>query len=271
MLGKIVSVLCALGLLFSVVPMAQAQGQVIIQVVPPPPPPPAPFNIQVNQTVVVNGITYTVAGNLTATPQGVVPSPVITQVLGAGNAATTTAPGGSAVTIVGTNLGTAGTVSFAGLSATTTSWSPTAIVVTVPKPAGGTAQGPIVVTPSTSPAITSPFVFSITAGSTDNPFVSQPWLFVSGFQDKNGTVMPASIVAGDPFTILGHLFGIQNPDCRVEVNERKATILNWADEAIQVQTDPLYFDNIHEAQVLVWRSLDSYDYSMASFKLISPS
>src|SRR5436853_440743 len=77
----------------------------------------------------------------------------------------TTGPVGTAVTITGTNFGTTGTVTFNGTTATTTSWSATSIVASVPS---GATTGNVVVTvggiasngvnftvTSSAPAITS--------------------------------------------------------------------------------------------------------------------
>src|SRR5207253_1628285 len=55
----------------------------------------------------------------------------------------TTGPVGTAVTITGTNFGTTGTVTFNGTTATTTSWSATSIVASVPS---GATTGNVVVT-----------------------------------------------------------------------------------------------------------------------------
>ena len=56
-----------------------------------------------------------------------------------------TGAAGSAVTITGTNFGSTGTVTFNGTTATSTSWSPTSIVVPVPT---GATTGNVVVTAS---------------------------------------------------------------------------------------------------------------------------
>src|SRR5207253_2713441 len=55
----------------------------------------------------------------------------------------TTGPVGTAVTITGTNFGTTGTVTFNGTTASTTSWSATSIVASVPS---GATTGNVVVT-----------------------------------------------------------------------------------------------------------------------------
>src|SRR5207244_3782064 len=55
----------------------------------------------------------------------------------------TTGPVGTGVTITGTNFGTTGAVTFNGTTATTTSWSATSIVASVPS---GATTGNVVVT-----------------------------------------------------------------------------------------------------------------------------
>src|SRR5437879_6874623 len=55
----------------------------------------------------------------------------------------TTGPVGTGVTITGTNFGTTGTVTFNGTTASTTSWSATSIVASVPS---GATTGNVVVT-----------------------------------------------------------------------------------------------------------------------------
>src|SRR5207302_4752554 len=77
----------------------------------------------------------------------------------------TTGPVGTAVTITGTNFGTTGTVTFNGTTASTTSWSATSIVASVPSGAttrneevrvGGGASNGVNCTGNTSaPASTS--------------------------------------------------------------------------------------------------------------------
>src|SRR5207237_1277538 len=77
----------------------------------------------------------------------------------------TSGPVGTGVTITGTNFGTTGTVTFNGTTASTTSWSATSIVASVP---GGATTGNVMVTvggiasnganftvTSSAPAITS--------------------------------------------------------------------------------------------------------------------
>ncbi len=73
-----------------------------------------------------NGLTFTVTTPAPAAPVLSTLSPV-------------SGLAGSSVTITGTNLGTAGVVSFSGTAATTTSWTATRIVATVP---AGSAPAP---------------------------------------------------------------------------------------------------------------------------------
>src|SRR4030088_258384 len=61
---------------------------------------------------------------------------------------------GQSVTIVGTNFGTTGSVTFHGVTASTTSWSATTIVATIP---AGAATGNVVVTVSGQSSTGFPF------------------------------------------------------------------------------------------------------------------
>src|SRR5947207_1827852 len=108
-------------------------------------------------------------GNVVVTVGGVASNGVSFTVTSSAPAITslnpTTGPVGTAVTITGTNFGTTGTVTFNGTTASTTSWSATSIVASVP---GGATTGNVVVTvggvasngvnftvTSSAPAITS--------------------------------------------------------------------------------------------------------------------
>ncbi len=66
---------------------------------------------------------------------------------------------GSSVTITGTNLGTSGTVSFSGTAATTTSWTATRIVATVP---AGISAGAKSVTVTTGGRTSNVATFTVT-------------------------------------------------------------------------------------------------------------
>src|SRR5207302_359944 len=71
------------------------------------------------------------------------PLPTITDYQDTGGASTTSALPGTQVVIVGSNLGSSGTVSIAGIPAVATTWTATAITVTVPVASSYPATGPI--------------------------------------------------------------------------------------------------------------------------------
>jgi hypothetical protein len=264
------SILAIIVLLLGFATNAQAQGgQLVISIAPPAP---QPFTIQVNQKITLNGISYNTVGTLTLTPTTEIPPPpvaAISQVVSSNGTAITAAQAGSTVTVQGTNLGTAGTVTVADLSSAVVSWSPTAITITLPASSTG-AVGPIVVTPTGASAVTSSFQFAITVGSTEIPPPEDvlPWLFVTGYTDKNGVESPETIVEGDPLTVLGHRFQDRLAESRVEVNNSPALIVDWRNDSIQVVTAPLYNQIHNTASVLVWRQIDEYYFSKAPFKVM---
>lgn len=224
------------------------------------------WTVPVNQPVTVNGISCQLTGTLTLTPITTTGTPVTTigQIVTSTGAIVTTAASGTALILNGANLGTGGALTIAGLAAAVSSWTPTAIAFTVPKPASGSVSGPVVVTPAGGAAVTSSFTFAITQASVDTGD-PQPWLFFSGYRPIDDGDTATQIKAGHRVMILGHHFGNQNDNCRVEINNEKATIVSWLDTAIVAQVPSLSVDAVHPAIVLVWRGPDQYCASMASF------
>lgn len=156
------------------------------------PPPPPTFTQQVNQAVdvlvLINGVQYkatgTLTGSLTFTVVGgttpvppIVPTPppvgssAISRITDAGGATINTAPGGTTITVVGTNLGQFGTATVAGLTATVVGWTPLAVKLKLPSAgsATGSASGPVVLKPGDAPVATSDTSFTITALTAELP------------------------------------------------------------------------------------------------------
>jgi hypothetical protein len=101
-----------------------------------------------------SGATFTI----TAPPP---PPPTISGYQSTGGAWITSALPGTTVLIIGTNLGTSGTVKFNGTTAATTVWTATAITATVPTASSYPSSGPVVVT--TGGQSVSGSTFTITA------------------------------------------------------------------------------------------------------------
>jgi len=95
---------------------------------------------------------------------------------------------GANVTINGTNLGTGGTVSFGGTSATPSAWTATAITVTVP---AATAAGSVTVTVTPTGAVAA--TGTLTVASATTPLLT--------------AVTPASGAAGTAVTLTGTNLG----------------------------------------------------------------
>jgi hypothetical protein len=94
------------------------------------------------------------------TYDGVTPSPVLTSVNPNAGAP------GSTVVLMGTDLGTSGTVYFGATSATTSSWAATAIVATVP---ASLSAGNYNVTVSTGGKTSNALTFTVTGGTGSPP------------------------------------------------------------------------------------------------------
>lgn len=131
-------------------------------------------------------ITSWAANTITAqVPEGATTGPVVvTTANGPSNADVTftvsgapeisalypsTGPVGTRVLITGTSFGTEGDVTFNNVAATTSTWSDTVIVATVP---GGATTGPVVVT--TSAGASNGVTFTVTAGP------AQTWYLAEG-------------------------------------------------------------------------------------------
>ena len=95
-----------------------------------------------------NGLAFTVEGTVTPVLSALVPSQ------GAVN---------SSVVLTGTDLGTSGTVFFGATTASTSSWSATAIVATVPSTLGA---GPVNVTVSTGGKTSNALIFTVLGGGS---------------------------------------------------------------------------------------------------------
>jgi hypothetical protein len=124
------------------------------------------------------------------------------------------APIGASITIYGDNFGSNGTVTFDGLTATTTSWSSNAISVTVPT---GASAGQVVVTSNSQPSNTAFFAIASTA-------------IVSGISVNSGT-------AGTSVTITGSNFGSYQSaeNGAVVINGANASVVSWNSSSIVAQ------------------------------------
>lgn len=119
---------------------------------------------------------------------------------------------GTSVTIIGTNFGAtqgSSTVTFNGLSATTSSWSSTSIVASVPT---GAATGPVVVTVGGSAS--NGITFTVVA----TPTIS--------------SVSPTSGAVGTSVTISGNNFGATQGASTVTFNGISATMNSWSSTSI---------------------------------------
>lgn len=116
---------------------------------------------------------------------------------------------GNSITISGYNFGTAGEVSFNGVSATVTSWGMDTIICTVPS---GTTTGPVIVTVGS------------TASNGYNFTVASSILGISPSQGSVGTQV----------TITGSGFGSAQGTSVVTFNGIPATPSSWSDTSIVV-------------------------------------
>src|SRR6202034_105060 len=119
---------------------------------------------------------------------------------------------GAAVTITGTNFGTAqgtSSVTFNGIAATPTSWNATSIVVTVP---AGATTGNVVVAVNDLPSPGAAFTVLPT------PSIS--------------SLSPSSAAVGAPVTITGANFGATQGTSVVTVNGTAATATGWSAASI---------------------------------------
>ena len=121
---------------------------------------------------------------------------------------------GAAVTIAGTNFGATqgtSTMTFNGITATTTSWSATSITVTVP---AGATTGNVVVTVN---GVSSPGVsFTVLATPSIN------------------SLSPTSAGVGAAVTIAGANFGATKGTSTVTFNGTAATVTSWSAASISV-------------------------------------
>lgn len=118
---------------------------------------------------------------------------------------------GRLVTISGTNLSTAGTVTFAGTTASVQSWSATSVVAAVPQTA---VSGNVVVD-----------VFGVRSNGV--PFAVSPAPLITA-------VTPASGNAGQVVTISGSAFGATEGTSMVTFNGLLARVNAWSDAAVSV-------------------------------------
>ena len=118
---------------------------------------------------------------------------------------------GSLVTIAGTNLSSTGTVTFAGVTASVKSWTPTAIVASVPQAA---VSGNVVVE---------------LAGVRSNgvPFTVFPAPAITGLSPTTGN-------AGQVVTISGTAFGTTEGISTVTFNGLLARVNSWSDTTLSV-------------------------------------
>jgi YD repeat-containing protein len=189
--------------------------------------------IQSTSTVAFNGVTATAktwsATSITASvPTGATTGNVVVTVAGTssngaiftvGNAPTITSllPSsgqvGTAVTINGTGLGNiqgGSTVTFNGILAPVTSWSPTSIGVTVPT---GATTGNIIVTIGGVATNAMPFVVTPTAPNIAN-------------------IIPATSAVGAGVTIYGAKFGATQGTSTITFNGAPAVATYWSSQEI---------------------------------------
>ena len=115
---------------------------------------------------------------------------------------------GSSVTINGTNLGSAGAVSFSGTAATTTSWTATRIVATVP--AGISAGAKTVTVTPTGAAASNGLTYTVTTPAPAAPVLT--------------SLSPVSGLAGSSVTINGTNLGSAGA---VSFSGTAATTTSW--------------------------------------------
>ncbi len=118
---------------------------------------------------------------------------------------------GSLVSIAGTNLSTAGTVTFAGVPASVKSWTTTGIVAAVPQTA---ASGNVVVD-----------VFGVR--SNGMPFAVSPAPVITA-------LTPAVGAAGQTVAVSGSAFGASEGISTVTFNGLLARVNSWSDTALSV-------------------------------------
>ncbi len=118
---------------------------------------------------------------------------------------------GAVVAIAGTNLSTAGTVTFAGVTASVKSWTSTSIVAAVPQSA---ASGNVVVD-----------VFGVRSNGV--PFAVSPAPVIA-------TVSPAAGTAGQTVAITGNAFGTAEGISTVTFNGLLARVNSWSDTVLSV-------------------------------------
>ena len=103
------------------------------------------------------------------------------------------------VTLTGVNFGTSGTVSFKGVAASTSSWSSTSIVATVPV---GATTGPVTVTTGSSISNSVPFTVTQPAStSTTTTLILTPTTSWSGYPVVASTQVTAQGGAVPPGTV----------------------------------------------------------------------
>jgi hypothetical protein len=121
-------------------------------------------------------------------------------------------PVGASVTISGYNFGSTGTVTFNGVSATTTSWSSSTVVAKVPS---GAATGNVIVTSNSTPS-PSGTVFTVVPTPT-----------ITSLSVSSGT-------AGTPVTISGTSFGSTQPSeaGAVVIGGSSAFVTSWSASSI---------------------------------------
>jgi hypothetical protein len=129
------------------------------------------------------------------------------------------APAGTAIVVVGANLGTGGTIDFNGRVATPTSWTVTAITVVVPVAASYPANGTVRVTTGGQTVFGPPF-------SILSPTPSLP--AISGFRSTGGAAL-TSATPGTSVVIVGTNLGSSG---RVRFNGLLATTTSWTPTAV---------------------------------------
>jgi hypothetical protein len=153
------------------------------------------------------------------------PAPSVTGYADSTGAPVSSGPPGAAVMIQGANLGTSGTVTFNGAAVASSSWTETAIHVSVPTASSYPSQGAFVVTRTDGQSATGP-AFTITAPPPPPP----PAPTITGYTDTSGAAT-SSAPPGTTVVIQGASLGSAGS---VTFNGAAVTHSSWTASAIQV-------------------------------------
>ena len=178
---------------------------------------PAVLTLTGGKTATGPNFTITAPGGTTA------PAPTISGYTNTSGGAITAATAGTSIKVVGANLGTSGTVTFNGISATPSAWSTTAVTVTVPSAATYPNTGPVRVTTGGQTATGANFTINAPPTTVAVPTIS-------GYTNTSGGALTAA-VPGTSVKIVGTNFGTTGT---VTFNGISAAPTSWTSTAITV-------------------------------------